>query len=75
MSKKIRSSDDSEYDPPLTLSEVGRMVGKHRETVRRWITDGLLTAVRLPTGLYGVRRSEVMKFLGASALADRIQVE
>ena len=55
-------------DAPMNLSEVARVCGKSPQTIKRWILDGLLTAVRMPTGLYGVRRSELRKFLGASAL-------
>ena len=66
MTKKDK--DKPEYDPPLTLSEVARMCGKHPNTIKRWCIDGLLEAVRLPSGLLGVKRSQVMAFLGASAL-------
>ena len=56
-------------DPMLTLSEAGAIVGKSRQTIRRWIADGLLRGVRDPSGLHRVRRSELLKFYGASALA------
>jgi excisionase family DNA binding protein len=58
----------AEGDRFLNLSEVARACSKSHTTIRRWIQDGLLTAVRMPSGLYAVRRSEVNKFLGASAL-------
>lgn len=57
----------------LTLAEVGRMVGRSATTVGRWCLDGLLDCVRLPSGLRAVRRSEVMKFIGNSALAKQIE--
>jgi excisionase family DNA binding protein len=59
------AGDDDRF---LNLSEVARACSKSHTTIRRWIQDGLLTAVRMPSGLYAVRRSEVNKFLGASAL-------
>ena len=51
-------------DPILSLSEAARMMGKSSGTVGRWIHDGLLECIRMPSGLRGVRRSEVNKFLG-----------
>ena len=60
-----------EDDPILTMSEVARRVGKSPQTVARWIHDGLLRAIRHPSGLPGIRQSEVNKFLGGSALPVR----
>lgn len=57
-------------DPLLTVSEVAEAVRKHPDTIRRWVTDGLLRAIRLPSGLFGIRKSELDKFIGASALAE-----
>ena len=51
-------------DPILTMSEASRRFGKAPATVARWIRDGLLEAIRLPSGLYGIRQSQVEKFLG-----------
>lgn len=70
MARMRKAEDEREHiDPPLTLSEVARRVNKTPQTVRRWIHDGLLKAIRLPSGLFGVKKSEVEKFIGASALA------
>lgn len=60
-------------DPILTLSEVGRQLGKSFDTINRWCRDGLLQYVRMPSGLFGVRKSEVNKFLGGSALDERLK--
>jgi len=57
----------------LTLTDVARMVGRTAQTVGRWCNDGLLVCRRLPSGLRVVPRSEVMKFIGGSALATSIQ--
>lgn len=65
---KLRTATVDEADAPLNLSEVARLCGKTQPTIKRWIIDGLLTAIRMPSGLYGVRRSEIQKFLGGSAL-------
>lgn len=66
-SNAVKPRTDAE-DPILPISAVAKMFGKHRNTVARWISDGLLKPQRLPVGI-GVRQSEVLKFLGASALA------
>ncbi len=63
-------SDDSEM---LTLADVGRQLGRSPQTISRWINDGLLSAVRLPSGLRVVRRSEVNKFLRGSALDAQVE--
>ena len=77
MAKKPQANDGSqpptaEEDPFLSLSEVARRLGKHPETIRRWCIDGLLKAVRTPSGLLTVRRSVVNQFLGGSALEKRV---
>ena len=61
-------------DPILSAPDVARMIGKHQNTVRSWINDGLLEAIPFPghKGRYGVRRSVVMRLLSNSSLADRI---
>ena len=61
-----------EEDPLLNLSQVARLIGKHPSTVQRWARDGLLKVQRMPSNLPGVRRSEVNKFLGGSALDKQV---
>jgi len=67
---KSRTKDPPTHaeDPILSLAEVGRQIGKSHQTIGRWVKDGLLAAIRTPNGLVGVRKSEVNKFLGSSAL-------
>lgn len=69
--RRVNGPDDPlthEDDPILNLSEVGRMIGKSPQTIGRWCQDGLLRCLPLPNGLRGVRKSEINKFLGGSAL-------
>ena len=70
MSKQKKNDEDA--DPVITPEEVGRRIGKSGNTVRRWIQDGLLKSVLLPSGLRGVRESEVNAMLRGSALAERV---
>lgn len=52
----------SEY---LSLSETAELVGKCKETLRRWDNEGILTAVREPVSNYRVyRKSDVYAFMG-----------
>lgn len=57
-------------DPMLAFSEAGLLVGRTRETIRRWVNDGLLKAIRDPSGLRRIRKSELIRFYGATALAE-----
>ena len=57
-----------EDDPLLTCSVVGKMCGKHRSTIGLWVKQGLLPAIKLPSGVPAIRLSDVDKFLGSSAL-------
>lgn len=61
-----------EDDPILTVTDVARQLGKSHTTISRWVNDGLLVAIRQPSGLWGIRRSEVNKFLGGSALQKEV---
>lgn len=67
---KSRTKDSPTHaeDPILSLHEVARQIGKSPQTIGRWLKDGLLAYIRMPNGLRGVRKSEVNKFLGSSAL-------
>ena len=52
----------SEY---LSLSETAELVGKCKETLRRWDNEGILTAVREPVSNYRVyRKSDVHALMG-----------
>ncbi len=53
----------SEY---LSLSETAKIVGKSKETLRRWDRDGVLKAVREPVSNYRVyRKTDVQTLLGS----------
>lgn len=67
-----RETEPQNRDELLTLADVGRQIGKTRATISNWVRDGLLEAVRLPSGLPAVRRSEVNKLLANSALKSRV---
>ena len=61
----------SEY---LSLSETAELVGKCKETLRRWDNEGILSAVREPVSNYRVyRKSDVQALL--STLFDDIVEE
>lgn len=50
----------SEY---ITLAEVSEMIGKSKETLRRWDREGRLTAVREPMSNYRVYKREQVQLL------------
>ncbi|BAW79857.1 modification methylase [Candidatus Nitrosoglobus terrae] len=58
-------------DKYLTLSETAELLGKNKETLRRWDRDGKLSAVREPISNYRVyRKSEVLELF-----SDFVQVD
>ena len=63
VTKKKNEPPTHEEDPILTCAEVGRVIGKHRATIWRWCSDGSITAIRMPSNHFGVRKSEVNKIL------------
>lgn len=49
----------------LTLAETAEIIGKSKETLRRWDKEGILNAVREPVSNYRVyRKSDVQTLLG-----------
>ncbi|MCB0537252.1 MAG: DNA (cytosine-5-)-methyltransferase [Bacteroidetes bacterium] len=49
----------------LTLAETAELIGKSKETLRRWDNDGILNAVREPVSNYRVyKKSDVQALLG-----------
>lgn len=49
----------------LSLAEASELIGKSKETLRRWDNEGILNAVREPVSNYRVyRKDDVQKFLG-----------
>lgn len=57
----------------LTVRQVAEIVCKHPSTVSRWVTDGLLQCIRLPSGIPAIAESEVRKLIGNSALAHKVK--
>jgi IS30 family transposase len=63
-------------DPILSYGEVARQLGKTHQTVMRWVRDGLFdmnNVLRMPSGMPGIRQSEVNKFLRGTAIETRVQ--
>lgn len=60
----------------LSLTETAELIGKSKETLRRWDNEGILKAVREPVSNYRVyRKSDVQKLLGSlfnDALIDDV---
>lgn len=54
------SGDDSEL---LTTSKVAKLLSVSQSTVERWIVLDRLKAIKLPSGHYRIRRSEVNRIL------------
>ncbi|MCB0691614.1 MAG: DNA (cytosine-5-)-methyltransferase [Saprospiraceae bacterium] len=49
----------------LTLSETAALIGKSKETLRRWDNEGILSAVREPVSNYRLyKKSEVQALMG-----------
>ncbi|MCK9453216.1 MAG: DNA (cytosine-5-)-methyltransferase [Bacteroidales bacterium] len=57
----------SEY---LTLSETAELIGKSKETLRRWDKEGILNAIREPVSNYRVYRKEDVHSLMGDLFAD-----
>ncbi len=58
----------------LTLSETSELIGKSKETLRRWDNEGILNAVREPVSNYRLyRKSDVQALLGS--LFDDVVVD
>lgn len=50
----------------ITTTEVAEMFGVSGQTVRRWINDGKLDAIKTPGGKLRVRASNAEKLLNQS---------
>ncbi len=50
----------------LSLSETAELIGKSKETLRRWDNEGILVAVREPVSNYRVyKKTDIQTFLGS----------
>lgn len=59
--------DVPDEDPLLTVTQVAQRLQLHPETIRRWIREGRLKAVKLGTHRSGfrIRESELARVTGA----------
>jgi DNA-directed RNA polymerase specialized sigma54-like protein len=62
MKSKAANDKQEPVGKILNLTQVADRIGRHRNTIRRWIDDGLLPAVINPSGLIGVREEVVVQF-------------
>ena len=59
----------------LTISEAAELIGKSKETLRRWDKEGILNAMREPGSKYRVyKRSDIYSFMG-NLINNEIPVE
>lgn len=56
---QVTHEEEEVFEPPLTISEAAAAMGRDRGTIARWIKDGWLSYVKLPSGLIAVPRSEI----------------
>ncbi|SFP60710.1 DNA (cytosine-5-)-methyltransferase [Parafilimonas terrae] len=59
----------------LSLSETSKLIGKSKETLRRWDRDGKLNAVREPISNYRVYEKAKVQTLFANLLGENIEEE
>lgn len=55
----------------LTTGVIAQYCGVSNVTVLRWIEKGYLTAFRLPSGHYRMRRDDFSKFLAKHSIPTR----
>lgn len=53
------------YSTPIRISEAARLLGVHRDTIRRWVAEGKLDAIRLPGGEVRYHREDIVGMLKA----------
>jgi excisionase family DNA binding protein len=59
----IRIKGGAVLDELLTTEEIAKELKYHIETVRKWIREGKLKAMRINRKEYRVKRSELERFL------------
>lgn len=61
MSKERQTvaSRRAQSDRLLTMTEAAHLVGKTRQTISRWVHDGLIPVVRQPSGLFQIWQSDL----------------
>lgn len=69
MSKdKVEKAPTNSEDRILDIKEVASQLGRSVPCVHRWVAEGLIATVRMPSGLKKVRQSTVNKFLTGTAV-------
>jgi excisionase family DNA binding protein len=57
-------------DPLLTLSEAAELAKTSYEMMRALVVDKCLKAIRLPSGIWGIRTSELQKRFGLELISQ-----
>lgn len=57
-------------DDLLTTAEAAALLRTSTSSIRRWIESGDLVAIRLPRGVYRIRRREVDRLLARLSTED-----
>ena len=55
----------------LRSGEVAKILGVDRHTVVKWVKEGWIRAIRLPSGRYRIPESEVKKILEGGSNRNR----
>lgn len=63
----------NEEEVPIGVCEVARQLGKSPQTITRWIKDGLLEAIRLPSGMWGVKRKTLNSILRLTPINKQVE--
>ncbi len=71
---KTEKPNPSPVGRVLNLTQVAERIGKHRNTIRRWIDDGLLPAVINPSGLIGIREEVLDEFYTNNKFLPREEI-
>ncbi len=57
-------------DQLMSFREAGLLVNRSHTTIIRWVNEGFLRFERDPSGSRRIRRSELVRFYGATAMSD-----
>lgn len=55
----------------LKIKDVAQALNVHRASVERWIKDGKLNAVKLPSGYYRIPEEELNRLLGKGKIEGK----
>lgn len=58
MKRTVEASRRRQPDPLLSQADVARLLGVGESTVSRWVRDGLIVVVYLPSGRARIRESD-----------------